>query len=151
MAHLHLAHPKKIDEAVPANLRCGRPAQDPRAGADPGWAPLTFTFAGLWEIQPRVLEEHQGPVQIVDVREADEFAGPLGHIAGAKLMPLGTLAARIAELDRGRPVVAVCRAGSRSAQAVAILTQAGFDAVANLAGGMLRWRAEGHAVEGGSV
>jgi sulfur dioxygenase len=47
-------------------------------------------------------------------------------------------------------VVAVCRAGSRSAQAVAILHQAGFANVANLAGGMLRWRADGHAVDGGS-
>jgi sulfur dioxygenase len=151
MANLRLAHPKKIDEAVPANLHCGRPAHDPTAGADPGWAPLTFTFAGLWEIQPQVLEEHQGPVQILDVREPDEFAGPLGHIAGAILIPLGSLAGRVAELDRERPVVAVCRAGSRSAQAVAILTQAGFSAAANLAGGMLRWRAEGHAVEGGKV
>ena len=151
MANLRLAHPKKIAEAVPANLHCGRPASDPSAGADPGWAPLTFTFAGLWEIQPQVLEELQGPVQILDVREADEFAGPLGHIAGAILIPLGTLASRVAELDRERPIVAVCRAGSRSAQAVAILAQAGFTAVANLAGGMLRWRAEGHAVEGGGV
>jgi sulfur dioxygenase len=149
MANLRLAHPKKIDEAVPANLKCGRPAHDPTAGADPGWAPLTFTFAGLWEIQPQVLEELQGPVQILDVREEDEFAGPLGHIPGAILIPLGTLAGRVAELDRDRPIVAVCRAGSRSAHAVTILTQAGFAAVANLAGGMLRWRAEGHAVEGG--
>jgi sulfur dioxygenase len=88
-------------------------------------------------------------VQILDVREEDEFAGPLGHIPGAILIPLGTLAGRVAELDRDRPIVAVCRAGSRSAQAVTILTQAGFAAVANLAGGMLRWRAEGHTVEGG--
>jgi glyoxylase-like metal-dependent hydrolase (beta-lactamase superfamily II)/rhodanese-related sulfurtransferase len=151
MANLKLAHPKKMDEAVPANLLCGKPARDPSAGADPGWAPLVYTFAGLWEIAPQVLEEHQGPVQILDVREPEEFAGNLGHIAGAILIPLGTLAARVGELDRERPVVAVCRAGSRSAQAVAILTQAGFSAVANLAGGMLRWRGEGRVVEGGRV
>jgi sulfur dioxygenase len=151
MDNLHLAHPKKIDVAVPANLKCGRPAQDPTAGADPGWAPLTYTFAGLWEIQPQVLEEHQGPVQILDVREPAEFTGPLGHIPGACLIPLGELASRVDELARDRPVVAVCRAGSRSAQAVAMLQQAGFPAVANLAGGMLRWRAEGHQAEGGSA
>jgi rhodanese-related sulfurtransferase len=46
-------------------------------------------------------------------------------------------------------VVAVCRAGGRSAQATIILQQAGFAEVANLAGGMLRWRAEGHPVVGG--
>jgi len=149
MDNLRLAHPKKIDIAVPANLKCGRPERDLAAGADPGWAPLTYTFAGMWEMQPQVLEEHQGPVQILDVREPDEFTGPLGHIPGARLIPLGQLSGRIDELARDRPVVAVCRAGSRSAQAVAMLQQAGFNSVANLAGGMLRWRAEGFEVEGG--
>jgi rhodanese-related sulfurtransferase len=60
------------------------------------------------------------------------------------------LAGRADELRRDRPVVAVCRAGSRSAQALAILRQNGFTDTANLAGGMLRWRAEAHPVEGGS-
>jgi rhodanese-related sulfurtransferase len=46
--------------------------------------------------------------------------------------------------------VTVCRAGGRSAQATVILRQAGFERVANLAGGMLRWRAEGRVVENGS-
>jgi glyoxylase-like metal-dependent hydrolase (beta-lactamase superfamily II)/rhodanese-related sulfurtransferase len=151
MANLKLAHPKQIDVAVPANLRCGRPAQEAGAGTDPGWAPLTFTFAGFWEIAPHALEEHQGPVQILDVREPEEFGGPLGHIAGAILIPLGELAGRVSELARERPVVTVCRAGSRSANAAALLQQAGFKDVANLAGGMLRWRAEGHAAEGGSA
>jgi rhodanese-related sulfurtransferase len=67
------------------------------------------------------------------------------------LIPLGDLAERTNELDRERPVVAVCRAGGRSAQATVILREAGFAEVANLNGGMLRWRAEGHAVEGGSA
>jgi sulfur dioxygenase len=67
------------------------------------------------------------------------------------LIPLGELASRVDELQRDRPVVAVCRAGSRSAQATAILQQAGFGEVANLNGGMLRWRAEGYRVEGGSA
>jgi sulfur dioxygenase len=75
----------------------------------------------------------------------------LGHISGAVLISLGELAERAGELSKDRPVVAVCRAGSRSAQATTILTQAGFKDVANLTGGMLRWRAEGHAVEGGSA
>ena len=85
------------------------------------------------------------------MREPDEFTGPLGHIRGAMLMPLGELAERAGELPKDKPVVAVCRAGSRSAHATAILQKAGFTDVANLPGGMLRWRAEGHAVEGGSA
>ena len=73
-----------------------------------------------------------------------EFTGPLGHIHGAVLIPLGELAERAGELARDRPIVALCRAGGRSAQATVILQQAGFKDVANLTGGMLRWRAEGH-------
>src|SRR6266853_1113596 len=89
--------------------------------------------------------------QILDVREPEEFTGPLGHIRDAILIPLGDLAKRSGELSRDRPIVAVCRAGGRSAQATNILQQAGFKDVANLTGGMLRWRAEGHPVEGGSA
>jgi glyoxylase-like metal-dependent hydrolase (beta-lactamase superfamily II)/rhodanese-related sulfurtransferase len=149
MTHLGLPHPKLIEIAVPANLRCGRPEQEMSLPPEPAWAPLTFTFAGLFEIQPDALEEHAANAQIVDVRERDEFDGPLGRIHDAQWIPLGQLAARMGELARDRPVVAVCRSGARSAQATVLLQQAGFTAVANLAGGMLRWRAEGHPVDGG--
>jgi sulfur dioxygenase len=154
MKNLRLAHPKMIDVAVPANLRCGRPEGDGEAGeppAEPNWAALRYSFAGVWEIDPHGLEEHQGAVQILDVREPEEFTGPLGHIKDAALIPLGELAERAGELKREVPIVAVCRAGGRSAQATNILQQAGFKDVANLTGGMLRWRAEGHPVEGGSA
>jgi glyoxylase-like metal-dependent hydrolase (beta-lactamase superfamily II)/rhodanese-related sulfurtransferase len=151
MNNLGLPHPKLMDIAVPANLKCGQPEQDAALPAEPSWAPLTFTFAGIWEIQPQALEEHAASVQIVDVRQPDEFTGSLGRIAGAKLIPLGEVAARAGELARDRPVVCVCRSGARSAQASVLLRKAGFGDVANLAGGMLRWRAEGHAVEGGSA
>jgi glyoxylase-like metal-dependent hydrolase (beta-lactamase superfamily II)/rhodanese-related sulfurtransferase len=157
MKNMSLPHPKKIDVAVPANLKCGRPADATaaEAAAEPtlaeqDWAPLTYTFAGIWEIQPETVEEQGSRVQILDVREPDEFNGPLGHIAGAVLIPLGELAERVGELGRDRPIVAVCRSGARSAQALTILRQAGFGASANLAGGMLRWRADGRAVEAGN-
>ena len=147
MTNLGLPHPKLIDIAVPANLRCGRPEHD-AVPAEPTWAPLTFTFAGIFEIQPEALEEHAASTQIVDVRERDEFYGPLGRIATAKWIPLGELSRRAGELSRDRPLVAVCRSGARSAQASVLLQNAGFRDVANLAGGMLRWRAEGYPVEG---
>jgi sulfur dioxygenase len=150
MQNLNLPHPKQIDIAVPANLRCGRPDSSEGALADPAWAPLAFTFAGFWEIQPQWVEEHLPALQVVDVREPDEFDGPLGHIRGAVLSPLGKLAEQTGEFSRERPIVAVCRAGGRSAQATVSLQRAGFAKVANLAGGMLRWRAQGLAVEGGS-
>ncbi|WP_138858237.1 MBL fold metallo-hydrolase [Inhella inkyongensis] len=149
MNALGLPHPKRMDQAVPANLRCGRPEGDLLPPAEPNWAPLTWAFAGLWEIQPQALEEVQPAPQIVDVRQPDEFDGPLGHIAGARLLPLEQLTRRVDELQRERPVVTVCRSGARSAQAALQLTQAGFPQVANLAGGMLRWRAAGAPVVGG--
>lgn len=149
MGNLGLPHPKLMDIAVPANLRCGRNEASAPPASEPGWAPLTFTFAGIWEIQPQALEECRAGVQLVDVREPDEFAGPIGHIRGALSIPLGVLRERAGELTADRPVVVACRSGARSAQACVVLTKAGFERVANLAGGMLRWRAQGLGVEGG--
>jgi glyoxylase-like metal-dependent hydrolase (beta-lactamase superfamily II)/rhodanese-related sulfurtransferase len=149
MRNLGLPHPKQIDVAVPANLRCGQPAAAQPDNADPQWAPLTFTFGGIWEIQPQALEEVAGKVQVIDVREPDEYRGVLGHIRGARLIPLDELKQRAAEISRDTPVVTVCRSGARSAQAVVMLQKEGFRDIANLHGGMLRWRAEGGAAEGG--
>ncbi len=148
MKNLGLAHPKQIEVAVPANMACGRPEDESAAVGGPDWAPLTFTFAGIWEIQPHWVEEHHRAVQIVDVREPDEYDGPLGRIAGSQLIPLGELERRAGELARDRPVVTVCRAGARSAQATVILKKAGFEYVANMAGGLLRWRAQRLPIEG---
>ena len=149
MENLGLPHPKLMDIAVPANMKCGEPEQGKAPMRDPQWAHLTFTFAGIWELPPAILEEHLNHVQVVDVRERDEYEGPLGHIKGSRLIPLSELPSRASELARDTPVVAVCRSGARSAQAVVMLQKAGFVDVANLAGGMLRWRAESNAVEAG--
>ena len=154
MNNLGLPHPKLMDIAVPANLRCGRPEGEDGLPPEPGWAPLTCSFGGLWEIQPVVLEErlaggHANDIQIVDVREPHEFTDALGHIRGAQLLPLSQLAVRADEIDPTRPVVTVCRSGARSAQATVLLQKSGFKDVANLAGGMLRWRAEALPVDDG--
>lgn len=151
MNNLHLPHPKQIEAAVPANLKCGEPADGLAPQDSPDWAPLHLTFAGIWEIDPAWVEEHLGEVQVVDVREPDEFDGPLGHIPNAKLIPLGELPSEAHALDSEKPIVAVCRAGGRSAQATVILGKAGLSRLANLTGGMLRWRSLGLATEGGQL
>ena len=148
MNNLGLGHPKQMDIAVPANLKCGRPDETELLDSEPDWAPLNYTFAGIWEIRPQWVEEHLDDVQILDVRELDEFDGPLGHIPGATLIPLGSLGKQLAEMPTGKPIVTVCRAGGRSARASLILQQAGLSNVANLAGGMLRWREQNLAVVG---
>lgn len=149
MSNLGLAHPKQMDVAVPANLRCGHiedPAVDIR---NVDWAPLTYTFSGIWEVRPDWLEEHLQEVQIIDVRETDEFNGVLGHIPGARLVPLNSIVSRTSEFSKEQPLVTVCRSGARSAQASVLLRKAGFVKVANLAGGMQRWREQRFSVEDG--
>jgi rhodanese-related sulfurtransferase len=148
MDNLGLPHPKQIDIALPANLLCGRPDNSEIANTAT-WAPLKLTFAGIWEIDPQWLEEHLRDVQLLDVREEEEFQGPLGHIRDAIHIPLGKLVDRAAEITADRPVVAVCRAGARSAQAIVLLKRCGLTDVANLSGGMLRWRDRGYPVIGG--
>ena len=85
---------------------------------------------------------HAGAIQLIDVREPAEYSDALGHIAGTRLLPLSDLAQHMGEIDPARPVVTICRSGARSAQAVVLLQKAGYTALANLAGGMLRWHAE---------
>jgi rhodanese-related sulfurtransferase len=77
---------------------------------------------------------------VLDVREAGEVAE--GRIAGSTHIPLGQLPARAFEVDRSRPVITVCRSGGRSSQAAQFLAEQGYD-VADLAGGMTAWSAEG--------
>ena len=149
MSHLGLAHPKQMAQAVPANLRCGELDGVAMPGGEPDWAQLSLGLTGVWEITPNALAEVLRQVLIVDVRSRVEFDGPLGHLAGSTLAPLPELPDACAAIDRQRPVVVVCRSGARSARAAALLKQAGFDRVANLGGGLLRWRGEGGEVVGG--
>ena len=78
---------------------------------------------------------------VVDVRNADEFDGPLGHIEDALNIPLPELGDRAQEIAAaGRPVVCVCLTDKRSAKAAAELAGHGFQDVAVLRGGMTAWR-----------
>ncbi|MGI8546436.1 MAG: molybdopterin-synthase adenylyltransferase MoeB [Gemmatimonadaceae bacterium] len=77
---------------------------------------------------------------LIDVREPAEWQ--LGHLAGARLVPLAAVAAAARELDRGREIVLYCKSGVRSAAAAEQLLDAGFDRVASLQGGITRWRDE---------
>ena len=149
MNNLGLPHPKQMDIAVPANLKCGRREVGEEPGEHPSWGPLNLTFAGIWEVQPHWVQEHLREVRVIDVREPEEYDGPLGHIPGAQLIPLGSLSGHAGGIPKDLPLIAVCRAGGRSAQATVILRKAGIERVANLAGGMLRWRAQNLVVEGG--
>lgn len=77
---------------------------------------------------------------VLDVREEGEYKS--GHVLNAKLIPLGKLGERLGEIEKYReqPVVVVCRSGSRSARACAMLIKQGFTSPYNLAGGMMAWQ-----------
>jgi glyoxylase-like metal-dependent hydrolase (beta-lactamase superfamily II)/rhodanese-related sulfurtransferase len=139
MANLGLPHPRQLAAAVPANLRAGEPADGTGVPAA-DWAPVVRTYAGLDEIAAEWLAAHRDEVHVLDVRSAAELDGELGHLAHVQAIPLDELRARLTEVPTDRPVVVVCQTGKRSALASSILAKAGRTRIANLAGGMVRWR-----------
>jgi rhodanese-related sulfurtransferase len=87
-------------------------------------------------VTPSQLAARLHAVQVVDVRWPNEWEA--GRIEGSRHIPQDELDDRLDELDRGRPVVTVCRSGSRSAAAATSLRADGFDAE-NLDGGLVAW------------
>jgi len=83
--------------------------------------------------------ETEKDVLLLDVRTPEEFTGPMGHIDGAKLIPLQELANRVKEIEqyKDKKVVLVCRSGRRSKVAGNILVQNGFKNVMEIETGML--------------
>jgi glyoxylase-like metal-dependent hydrolase (beta-lactamase superfamily II)/rhodanese-related sulfurtransferase len=149
MENMKLPHPHKIAEALPGNMRSGKPREAAK-GSAPAWAPLTRSYAGLPELSPAWVVAHQSEVTLLDVRSAEEFNGPDGRLAGSLLIPLPELESRSGELPADRPLVVVCHSGSRSALATQQLLKAGRQRVANLHGGLSRWVAEGYRLDGAS-
>lgn len=91
-----------------------------------------LTFSQLDSLGPEVRR--------IDVREPDEYTGPLGHLPETELVPLGTLEAVSATWPREAPLLLICRSGGRSAKAAQALARRGFKHLYNLAGGMLAVR-----------
>ncbi|MDA8116750.1 MAG: rhodanese-like domain-containing protein [Actinomycetota bacterium] len=85
--------------------------------------------------------------QLVDVREKMEW--DYGHAPSAKHIPLNTIPANLHKIDKTKPVIVVCRGGSRSASAAAFLSEQGFN-VHNLEGGMVSWARHGLDVVAGN-
>jgi len=103
-------------------------------------APTTVT--NIPEITPRELKtrlDRRDDLFILDVREPHEYQ--ICNLGGY-LIPLGDLSKRVNELDSSREIVAHCRSGKRSADAVEFLRRAGFKKIWNLKGGILAWSDE---------
>src|SRR5262249_40606713 len=92
----------------------------------------------------------QGLVTVLDVRPEDEFA--LGHLPGARNVPLGQLKRQLSKLERETEIVAYCRGPYcvLSFEAVAQLRQLGFKA-RRLEDGLPEWKAAGLPVKTGAA
>jgi hydroxyacylglutathione hydrolase len=103
-----------------------------RAGYELDYIPQigTHDLAGMLKDEPE-------QVTVLDVREPGELSS--GVVDHAVSIPLGQLASRVGELDRGKLVVAHCKGGYRSSIATSILRRAGFRNIANLTGGYDAW------------
>ncbi len=110
-------------------------------------------IAAAWELRSRAqgatgvsnneaIALHNKGALVLDVRTAEEFAG--GHIVNARNITLESLSDNLDSIKkyREKPVLIVCEAGSRSAQAVKLLKAQGYTTVFNLSGGLTAWRQE---------
>ena len=86
-----------------------------------------------------ILEKGEA-VDLVDVREKYEWN--IAHLPGARLVPLGQIADEVGSFDPARKTILYCKTGVRSMHAAEQLVSAGIGNVANLTGGIVRWREE---------
>jgi rhodanese-related sulfurtransferase len=99
------------------------------------------TFQSIWQEQ-----KDSDSCCLIDVRTAAEYAE--GHVPGARLICLDTLAARAHEIPKDKDVYLICRSGARSAQAADYLMRnCGHNHVINVSGGTMAWIQAGYAVE----
>jgi rhodanese-related sulfurtransferase len=95
----------------------------------------TITVADLFQLA----ETAGSKVNLIDVRERDEFAAVSSSLA--KNFPLSELNPQsiAREFDLHQPLYVICKSGMRSARAAEVLSSSGFDTVINVSGGMLAW------------
>ena len=108
----------------------------------------TAMLNGISEVHPEDLKEAVNQVQLVDVRQPDEFTGELGHIAGAKLVTLGPdLGSYLQSTPKDQEIVFICKSGGRSGHATMMAQDMGFQKAHNMTGGMMLWNQLGYPVE----
>jgi rhodanese-related sulfurtransferase len=88
-------------------------------------------------------EAHGAGAIVLDVRQPDEYEA--GHVAGAQLIPLDQLGARLDEIPEADPLYVICAVGGRSLTATKALVQAGYHAI-SVAGGTRGWIEQGRPV-----
>jgi adenylyltransferase/sulfurtransferase len=126
-----------VRELIDYDQFCGVTAATAPGTADA--APAAHAAASN-DISPRELKaafDRGDTLVLIDVREPQEYQ--INRIPGSKLIPLGEIPQRYAEIDGSGLVVCQCKSGVRSAKAAAFLRTVGFTNVKNLTGGVLGW------------
>lgn len=144
MDNLNLPLPERIQEVLQINQS---EVDDDRLKF-----PLLAELNQVLQMEPLTVKnniETGKEMVIIDVREASEYHGELGHIKGSKLVPMAEIPASLDSLEafRDKEIILVCRSGVRSTTAAAILKGLGFAHVKNLKDGMLAWNKLGYPVE----
>ncbi len=94
-----------------------------------------------------IMNDENGSVLVVDVREMDEYLGDMGHIRGSVNIPLGDLPKHLGELKGHEKIAFVCNTGDRSYFACRYLMDNGIGQVMHLKGGIVQWHLSGLEVE----
>lgn len=84
-------------------------------------------------------------VRLIDVREASELTGPLGHIPGSDWIPREQAMTLVSRLERDAPVVLISRGGERAGELAKAFEREGLRMVASLEGGVVSWKNLGFA------
>ena len=89
-----------------------------------------------------ILTEKPRDYRLIDVRTPREFDA--GHIEGAENIDVQASSFRqiISEIPRDEAVIVYCRSGNRSAKAVGIMQELGFENISEMKDGWLGWSSE---------
>lgn len=101
------------------------------------------------QISPQKLAEMRGAVQLIDVRNQNEFDEE--RIPGATHITMGYITHYLDHIARDKPVVVQCASGIRSQLAASLLQKHGFSNVMNLSGGLDAWEDAGLPIEAGKA
>jgi rhodanese-related sulfurtransferase len=110
--------------------------------------PTPLPVVDVTEADRRLRDDPARPI-LLDVREPNEFAAV--RAPGALLVPTSTFTTRLGELPADRPLLVICRSGSRSAAVTGFLARTGRTDVANVVGGMDAWERAGLPVRRGAL
>jgi molybdopterin/thiamine biosynthesis adenylyltransferase/rhodanese-related sulfurtransferase len=88
----------------------------------------------------KALEDPALGVQVIDVREADEYE--IAQVKGVPLFPLSALPQQFTRLDPNQMIYIHCKSGVRSLRALQFLREQGFKYLKSVKGGISAWSDE---------